>query len=207
MYFRHHKHSYSLNESPYRRFWLNAYSDKPQDQKHLATLCKSFALNWGEINSQKTLLSADNFRAVSFSCSGHGGIVIFSEKEIEILKGFQEISHKSYRNYNGNKFFIYTLEEDSDWALLPLIVEHPDLTAAQVKKAVNRLFRETTTENILHFICHIVKSVYRYNPSLVVSFKAAIKKIFPNEVVQVYSIYGSAIKEAKERGLERLAGK
>lgn len=77
-----------------------------------------YARGWGDINQQQTIFNNEQGLLMFFSCSGHGGFMLFSSVEIENSGASLLCSHKDYNNYKSAPFYIYEYEEDCGWAFL-----------------------------------------------------------------------------------------
>lgn len=90
------------------------------------------ASDWGEVNSQSTVAYSDTYLLKNYSCSGHGGYLLFTDTEISGLHS--NYSRESWKGDTGiiEPFFVYIFEEDCDWAILSLICT--DKTWAKVEK-------------------------------------------------------------------------
>lgn len=83
----------------------------------------SLAREWGEIQGVSTIFNKRGLLIKNYSCSGHGGYVVVSDKKIESLKADYSVeSYSGWQEYFGEfRFYVYTFEEDCEWSRLFLM--------------------------------------------------------------------------------------
>lgn len=74
--------------------------------------------NWGQVNQMKTEIRGADFTVFYFSCSGHGGYIVFCERKLPEWFSETEYSCEFYDWNFPKTWYFYLFEEDCDWANL-----------------------------------------------------------------------------------------
>jgi len=105
-------------------------------------LANSLARDWGIINWQETIFNKGGYLLKNYGCSGHGGYILISDKELNGLQSdynSREYNDPSY--FDGAEFWTYIFEEDCEWAKLYKILDK-DLFAIVENKWKKNLTKE-----------------------------------------------------------------
>lgn len=173
MRIKYWKSSYADGENPMRSVNVNPTTWPKDDQRKLL---RSLAHDWGSVNEQWTVFHNGRQTAMQFDCSGHGGYMVFSLDKIPNYEGFEVLSSEVYgHNWPWQPFYVYSFEEDCNWALFFLglpykhrqrIVKHSYMhyvnelgsMDAAVKKM--REFAEWTAKQYHH---DLLNKIYRFD--------------------------------------------
>lgn len=82
---------------------------------------------WGEVHSCKKVFDNTAFKVYSTSTPGHGGFVVIAKDPIDHPNFIDEFTANQSSNAGEYGGYVYTLEEDCNWALLALILDWGDL--------------------------------------------------------------------------------
>lgn len=86
-------------------------------------LADRVAKEWGNINESETIFNINGNLLKNYDCSGHGGYILVTDKPLVDIK--PDLSQNSYHPINLFKkieFYVYSFEEDCEWAKLFLIL-------------------------------------------------------------------------------------
>lgn len=138
--------------------------DKTYNPVNARNLLRSIAGDyWGTVDRSSTILNNRTFVLMNFSCSSHGGYILFSKKEIPELK--PNMSSRDYTTDWMADFFVYMFEEGCDWALLwPLCASNVwDLVSKEWNKSRGS---KGTVDYVTQFTNHANSSLQRWNSEL-----------------------------------------
>ena len=108
------KSSWSKGESSYVTFKMDQKASSTYRHRLLDCVCKS--QSWGKINQRRTVFNEDGITLKWYSCSGHGGYVLFTRQEIPMYGCKPEMSAFDWGV--SSDWYVYVFEEDEAWASL-----------------------------------------------------------------------------------------
>lgn len=105
------KESWGANQTPYNKVKVSL----PFTLNNKKALMRAIARNWGGIDREKTLHNDDRRLVMNFTCEGHGGMILFTTDPLPCW-GDPNLSSEMFGL--DDQWFIYTFEEDEQWAVL-----------------------------------------------------------------------------------------
>lgn len=107
--------------------------------KHI--IANRLAKDWGDINHSKTIFNKKGYLLKNYGCSGHGGYILITDKELpDMENSLSQGKYKPIDYFEGIEFYAYTFEEDCGWARLYKILA-PDTFEIVAKEWEKNLIR------------------------------------------------------------------